>query len=375
MKMKFATLLALPLATLAICQPAQADTITVGAELALTGDYAFAGVPARDGIMLALDEINQGKEAGNHTIKLLVEDTGSQKQQAITLMNRFASSDKALMVLGPSSSVEGVSVAPQANALKIPLLTTTALADDISRAGPWSFRTPTSPNKLVNATVDYIFKKGPTKNVSMVYLRDNEGQLNNKRVAEAAFHKGGAHVDSESVLGSDTDYQAILTKFLSKPMDVLYVSLTAEPSANFIIQARQAGLDKNVRIYGGGTMGAGRFIAVGGAAVEGVTFGADYFSGSKTPQNEAFVKAFTKRYKHMPDNYAALGYTATKLAARAIKAAGPHPTRDEVRNALSKIRNVPVILGNGKFSFDEGRNPDYGAVLLTVKNGKFTLAE
>jgi branched-chain amino acid transport system substrate-binding protein len=366
--------LACSLATLAhgVCNAAE---VVVGSELALTGAYAFAGAPSREGMMLALDEINAQKLAGAHTIKLVIEDTASEKQQAIALINRLASRDNAVLVLGPSSSPEGVAIAPIANSIKVPMLTPTGLADDISKAGPWSFRTATSSNPIVDATVAYSLKTGGAKRVALVYLRDNESQINNKNLVEAAYKAGGAAVESESVLTTDTDYQAILTKFLSKPIDTLFVSLSTEPSANFIIQARQAGLDDKIKIVGGATMGSGRFLAVGGGAVEGTTFGADYFVGAASALNQGFVKAFKAKYKHEPDSFAALGYTAMYLAAQAIKNAGPTPTRESVREALAKTRNMPTVLGTGMFSFDEGRNANYGAAVLTVKDGKFVPAD
>ena len=47
---------------------------------------------------------------GANKLKVLIEDTGSDKTQAISLINRFSARDKALMVLGPSSSFEGVAM-------------------------------------------------------------------------------------------------------------------------------------------------------------------------------------------------------------------------------------------------------------------------
>ena len=82
-----------------------------------------------------------------------------------------------------------------------------------------------------------------------------------------------------------------------------------------------------------------------------------------------------RKYSRLPDNGAALGYTAIKIAATAIKGAGPNPTRESVRAALTKIKNLPVILGRGEFSFDENRGAIYGGVILTIKNGKIVAAE
>jgi branched-chain amino acid transport system substrate-binding protein len=150
--------------------------------------------------------------------------------------------------------------------------------------------------------------------------------------------------------------------------------LTAEQAASFIIQARQGGIDPKVRFIGVPNMGAEQFTTIGGKAVEGSVFVADYFPNLQTPENQRFVAEYKKRYNRLPDNGAALGYTAIMIAAAAIKAAGPQPTREKIRAALTKTKGMKTILGRGEFSYDENRGALYGAVILTVKNGKIVAA-
>jgi branched-chain amino acid transport system substrate-binding protein len=121
-------------------------------------------------------------------------------------------------------------------------------------------------------------------------------------------------------------------------------------------------------------MGTERFLRVGGKAVEGAVFFADYFNAVDTPANKTYVAAFKEKYKRAPDNVSALGLTALHVAAAAIKASGPNPTRESIRAALAGIKDFPTILGKGTFSFDANRNPHYGQVILMVKNGDFVIA-
>ena len=91
-------------------------------------------------------------------------------------------------------------------------------------------------------------------------------------------------------------------------------------------------------------------------------------------ENKHFVEAYRKKYSRSPDNGAALGYTAAKLAAAALKSAGASPSPDAVREGLLKIKDFPVILGRGKFNFDADRGALYEGVIMTVKDGKFVPA-
>jgi branched-chain amino acid transport system substrate-binding protein len=378
MRLSLGSLLSLAAVMLAaaFAPPASAQEYTLAAELALTGTYAWVGVPSHEGLMVGLDEVNNSGMLGAAKIKLLVEDTGSDKAQAISLINRFQARDNVLMVLGPSSSSEGVAIGPAANDLKIPLLTTTAVSEAINRSGIWAFKTPASPGIIIGDVARYAVDKLRIKGAALVFARDNDGQVGQKNVALEYFKNHGVKIlAEESVLATDTDFLALLTKITSLNPEAIYLTLTAEQSANFIIQARQGGIDPNVRFIGVPNMGAEQFVIIGGKAVEGAIFVADYFPGMQTPQNQRFVAAYRSKYNRLPDNGAALGYTAIQIAATAIGMAGPHPTRASVRAALSEIKGLRVILGRGAFAFDENRGANYGGVILTVKNGKIVPAD
>ncbi len=357
-------------------RPARAQEYVVAAPLALTGPYAWVGVPSYEGLQVGLAEVNGSGMLGAGKIRLIVEDTASEKAQAISLINRFEARDKALLVLGPSSSSEGVAIAPVANDLKIPLLTTTAVSEAINKSGPWAFKTPASPSLIIGDIAKFAVDELGVKSVALVFGRDNDGQVGQKNVALDYFKSRGVKIAAEeSVLSTDTDYLALVTKIISLEPDAVYLALTAEQAANFIIQARQGGIDPRVRFLGVPNMGAEQFVIIGGKAVEGSVFVADYFPGTESPENQRFVAAYRSKFNRQPDNGAALGYTAIKIAAAALKAAGPNPTRESVRRALTRIKDFPVILGKGRFSFDEQRGAHYRGVILTVKNGKFVPAE
>lgn len=61
------------------------------------------------------------------------------------------------------------------------------------------------------------------------------------------------------------------------------------------------------------------------------------------------------------------------VVAHALKAAGPNPTRESLRDALAKTKDVPVVIGTGKYSY-VNRIPTYGSTFLMVKDGKFVPA-
>jgi branched-chain amino acid transport system substrate-binding protein len=355
--------------------PALAEDYIIGAEMALTGTYAWIGVPSREGLDVGIEEVNASGVLGANKIKLVLEDTASDKTQAISLINRFQARDKAIMVLGPSSSSEGVAIGPVANELKIPLLSTTAVTEAMNKSGPWVFKTPASPALVIGDVAKYAVDKMGVKSVAMVWGRNNDGQVGQKNAALAVFKDRGTKIAAEeSVLSTDTDFLAVITKIIATKPEAVFLALVAEQSANFIIQARQQGIDPATKFLGVPNFGSDQFTGIGGKAVEGAVYVADYYAGHDSEENKRFVEAYRKKYNRSPDNGAALGYTSAKLLAAALKGAGTNPTHDSVREALLKIKDMPVILGRGKFNFDPDRGALYEGVIMMVKDGKFVPA-
>jgi branched-chain amino acid transport system substrate-binding protein len=376
MKIRGLTTALLALSLLGGLSAARAADLTLASEVELTGPYAFAGVTLRNGVEVGFDMAKKEGWFGSSNVNLEVQDTASDRSQAISLANKFGANDKVILILGPNSSFEAVPAAPVANNLKVPMLTMAGVSDQISGAGPWSFKTEANATDLFGVLVDFVVKHRKVHRVAAIYARDNDGQIAQKDVTVAAFKAHGIEVvDTEPVLSADTDFQSIVTKLAALHVDCVFMTTGAPQAANLIIQARQAGLADDVTFMGAPTLGSDQFTQIGGTAVDGALFVADYFPDVAGKENEKFVAAYKARYKHIPDNWAGMGYTGVRLAAKAISDAGPNPSRQKVRDALAAIRNFPTIIGTGSFSFDEKRNAHYGAAVLMVKNGQIIEAK
>lgn len=357
-------------ALLATASRAQTADIPVGVPMALTGPYAFVGVPIRNGIVTALDQANAAGTLWGH-IRVIEADDGSDKGQAVTLTNKMATVDKVLMILGPTSSIEGTAAAPVANELKVPMFTS-AVSADVLKAGPWSFKVTSSPADIMAELGRYAAGPMAAKRAVFVFNRDNDGFVAQKNATRDTMKAAGVViVGEEGILGSDTDFVALATKLADMDMDCLYVGSPAEQGANLIIQARQAGMSDKVRVIAPPSMASAAFIKAGGKAVEGAVVVADYFEGTDSPLNKAFVAAYRERYKQVPDNWAAVGYTLGTLAVDVLRAAGPGADREKVRAAFGTLKDTPTVLGTGRYSFGADRAPHYGAAIITVRNGAF----
>ena len=351
-----------------------AAEIKMGVMNALTGAYAFGGVPIQNGMKLAITEANDAGVLGAAKIEIVEADSAGDKGQTITLVSKFAQSDNVLMMIGPTTSIEATAGAPVANELKVPMFVIGS-SKAILATGPYAAKVQSVGADIMGNLSKYAVAKLGVKRVSLVFDRANDGFVGQKDAFKRLLMDAGVEIVSEEgILSSDTDFLALATKLSGEKIDAFFVAAPTEVGSNVLLQARQGGVPPEVLFLGPSTFASDAFITTAGAASEGAYLVSDYFVGDKGEANQKFVKAYTAKYKVGPDNWAAMGYALATLAIEAIKDAGPNPTREKVKDAMNALRNQPTILGNHTWTMDGGRNPYYGAAVLTVKDGKFELA-
>lgn len=341
---------------------------------ALTGPTAFVGTPVRDGMMYAIEESNKNQELGaGNSIKGIVADDASDRVQTLTLVQRHAANPNIVLIMGPTSGAVAVAASNAANDLKIPLMTTTS-SMDVLKAGPYSFILTQPPHIAVPYIANYAINKLKVKNCSVIGIHDIEVYVQMQKQFEDAVKAKGVNITTEFIKASDSDFSALATKVVSREPDCIFLSTTAPQGANIVVQLRQAGLDSKTRIMGHTTLTSAQLIERGKTAVEGVYVISDWVMGGRDDASRAFVRDYKARFNTEPDGWNATGYSAMRLAIQAIKAAGPSVTRDSVRAALANSKDIPVVVGNGKYTLNAQRVPDYGMNVLQVTNSQFRLA-
>ena len=90
-------------------------------------------------------------------------------------------------------------------------------------------------------------------------------------------------------------------------------------------------------------------------------------------KGKAFVEAYKKRYNgKLPDAMAALGYDSAVILTDAIKRAGS-TEGPKVQAALAETKDFDAV--TGKITINKQRDADKAAVILKVKDGKFSYVE
>ncbi|HLN24464.1 MAG TPA: ABC transporter substrate-binding protein [Patescibacteria group bacterium] len=142
------------------------------------------------------------------------------------------------------------------------------------------------------------------------------------------------------------DFARPIAEMTSIAPDVVFFAGHGHAAADFLRLARARGLN-TLALIASADIEETRRLA--GPAFRDVLAPQFYDPDAHTPQNQTFVRAFLAKYGHAPDLWAAQGYDALNLVAKAAAIAGSaHP-----RDLALTIRHMPAWDGAaGRCEFD-----------------------
>ena len=178
-------------AMMVLSGPVQADEVIIGEQYPLSGPMAaFSGPFLKQGAEMAVERINKEQLLGpDRTLKLIIEDNAGDRNQAISLMSKFASTPGVMAIHGVYGSFLSLPAAPVANDLKIPYLAT-AVSTQIAAAGPWSFTQLPPALVSMNTLGEFAINKHHIKKVAAIFDRSNDASVQLKDAFLKAFRAG-----------------------------------------------------------------------------------------------------------------------------------------------------------------------------------------
>lgn len=345
-------------------------TIKIGANLELSGGVASYGQSAKEGIELAIEEINKEGIDGKK-LELVTVDNKSDAAEATNGALKLATQDKVVAMIGAATSTNTLAQVQIAQDNKIPLITPTATNATITnkdgKLNDFVFRTCFIDP--FQGTVAANFATNDLKVKSAAVLIDSSSDYS-KGLADS-FKKnftanGGKIVKEEAYIAKDTDFRATLTNIKSANPEYIFVPGFYEEVGLIIKQARELGL--NVPIMGGDGWDSPKLVEIAGAQTLNNTFITNHYSsGDSDKKVQDFVAAFKAKYDgKSPDAFTALGYDTVYFLADAIKRAGSSDSA-KIQKALAETDGLELV--SGKVKLDKNHDPIKAAVILEYQNG------
>jgi branched-chain amino acid transport system substrate-binding protein len=371
-----ATTLSVLLAGTALAQP-----IKVGLSGPFTGGSASMGVSMRDGVKLAVAEINKAGGIMGRQIQLVERDEEARNELGVQVAQELINKEQVVATLGFINT--GVALASQRfyQEAEIPVINNVATGTAIStqfKSPNYVFRT--SANDLIQSGMiaDEAIKRQGFKKPAILADSTNYGQLGREDLERALTRDGAKPVAEEKFNIGDTDMTAQILRAKEAGADVILTYAIGPELAQ--IANGMAKLGWKVPMIGSWTLSMATFIDNAGANGEGAMMPETFIQIGDTPKRKAFIEAYQAAYKvdRIPSPVSASqGYDSVYLLKAAIEQAkstdGPK-IRAALENLQTKVDGVVTVYDH-PFTADDheaisGNIPVFGV----VKGGRVVVA-
>ncbi len=371
-------LAAAALSTTLAFSAAQAQApIKIGITGPFTGGSSSMGVSMRDGVKLAIAEVNKAGGVLGRPLVAIERDDEARNEVGVQIAQELINKEHVVATLGFINT--GVALASQRfyQEAEIPVINNVATGTVISQqfAAPkektnYVFRT--SANDIIQSAmiVDEAVTRRGFKKPAILADSTNYGQLGREDLERALAAKGVKAVATEKFNIKDTDMTAQLLRAKEAGADVILTYGIGPELAQ--IANGQAKLGWKVPLIGSWTLSMSSFIDTAGPNGDGAVMPQTFIQLPDTPKRRAFIEAYQAAYKteRMPSPVSASqGYDSVLLLAAAIKQAGSTDgpkIRAALENLNTKVDGVVTVYDHPFTATDHeaisGNIPVFGLV-------------
>ncbi len=351
-----------------------AEPIVILAPFNLTGPESVLDKPSYDGAVIAAEKLNAKGGVLGRPIKLIPLDTKGETDPAANgVETLIASHPDAVAGIGFTYSTDALSAGRVFQKAGLPFVSPGATAPDLpGKVGAYMFLAAYGDD--AQARVMAIYAKDVLKarhvalwiDDSRVYTR-TIGKFFNEFLV-----KMGGSIDRHTFSGPVSDFSSLIAAFqkADPAPEAIYAAVMPQSGVPLIQQVRDAGI--TVPLLSGDGWDDEQIVSLSKQdAIRDLYFTTHRFLGVKTPQMDAFVTAYKKRFGSAPSNaFAPLGFDAINLLASAIERAGSTKP-DAIRTALADTRDFAGVVG--KISYAPGKRvPEKSVAVIHLEEGTET---
>ena len=354
------------------CVQAQ-STVYIPDVIELSGPGAVSGTNWRDGVAMAIDEINASGGILGRKIETEHLDTQSNPGISRAQIQKVLDRDP-YVVLGPiySGSVKvNMALTQQA---EVPQIVGAEAAEITQQGNPWVFRTAFGQQFSMPKIANYLHDKMKVKTVALLWVNNDFGKGGRNSFVKEMSTRGIEVVADISTEQGQVDFGSDVIKLKGARADAAFVYTNEEESARFLIEARRQGL--TTPLFGETTLLNQKVVELAGAAANGVRGHVGLSAEAPVMLIQEFGKKFSQRYNYLPDHNGIKGYTAVYLIKYVTEKIGQFDRKAfgaTMKGLTLSPDTAPGMLMEA--SWDRNGDIDRASFLAEIVDGKQKIVE
>ena len=352
---------------------AQAQAIKIAGLYELSGAGASAGTMFKNGVEMAVKEINANGGILGKKIEHSIADTQTNPGVAKGLATK-AIDDGAFAVFGPVFSGSIMVSMAETKRAEVPNFTGGEATAITTQGNPYIFRTSFTQATAMPKVARYIVNNLKAKNVAVIYVNNDFGKGGRDAITKALDAVGAKVVADISTDSGQVDFSAPVLKAKAANADALFVYTNEEESARALRELRKQGYNKPV--VGETTLTGQKVIDLAGEAANGAVAHVGLTVDAPSPRMLAFKAKFYQETKTISDHNGIKGYTGVYVLKAAIEKVGKLDKKAVAAAlhglAIKADKNPGVIFD---VAFDDKGDLDRESFIVEVKGGKQEVKE
>jgi len=365
-------LLAAALASLAALAavPAHAqDTIKIANIVEMSGPGTTSGVMFKNGVEMAIKEINAGGGILGKKISYTTEDTQSNPGVAKGLTQKAVDND-VFAIFGPVYSGSIMVSMAESRRGEVPNFTGGEAASITQQGNPYVFRTAFGQSISFPKVARYLTAK--SKKLAVLYVNNDFGKGGQATIKQLLANSGTEIVTEISTEAGQVDFSAAVIQAKQSGADALFAYTNEEESARLLRELRKQGWNKPV--IGETVLTSAKVVELAGEAANGAV--AHVGLTVEAPQLQAFGKQYQAMFNTGSDHNGVKGYTGMYVLKAAIEKAGKLDRKAAaaaIRNSCFSAKQYPGVLMD--VCFDDKGDIDRESFITEIRAGKTVVAE
>jgi len=347
------------------------EPIKLGVAAPFTGDYAQFGEYTKDGVELAVEEINAAGGVLGRPLEIVYGDDKGDSKEAVSVAQRFASDSSITAIVGHFFSGATLAAGPIYQQNGIPTIAMASTNPEVTNIGDYVYRINVGDNYQGSQLANLLYSEG-YKKASIIYDNSDYGKGVSDVFANSFINLGGEVLINDSYMGTqDKDFSIILTKIANSDTEVIILASYYSEAALIKRQARNFGIE--IPFYGSDSLYTTDFITLAGADAEGTYVVAYFHESNPSDAAQEFIAKFKEKYNKKVDAWSPYCYDAIYVMADSIERAGS-TDREAIKDAISATSNFQGATGVTTF---EGAREPLGKelLLLVVENGEYVVVK
>lgn len=312
-------------------------TLVIGGIGPLTGGAAVYGIAVKNGVQLAVDEINDAGGVNGMTLELDFEDDEHDAEKSVNAYN--ALKDKMKLLVGTVTSAPCVAVSAEAAKDNMFLLTPSGSSLDAISAGDNCFRVCFTDPGQGKIAADYIADNQIATKVGVIYDSSDVYSTGILDGFKAEAEAKGLEIVAEEAFTADakTDFSVQIQKMSESGAELLFLPIYYQ-EASLILQQAEGKL--NIPVFGcDGLDGLIDQLADKVSLAEGVYVLTPFAATSPDEKSKKFTEAYEAKYNgEVPIQFAADGYDAVYAIKAALEKAGVNDASMSASDICDKVK-------------------------------------